>query len=203
MTAIVCVDKTGAIGKDNQLLYHIKEDMDFFKKYTMGKTCIMGRKTFESLPGNHILPGRKMVVVTSLPYKIIEKEEYKEFIEDGTLMATNKIGLAENHYKNRDDVVVIGGESIYRTFLPECKFIIMTTVDDKADNPDTWFPNIYEYEMFDRLTVSPTPPYKCWLQGIPTNKDWMYLDEETGLRYFREIWMNEKFIEGADLPFYY
>ena len=59
MQAIVCVDQNWGIGKDGKLLFRIKEDMQHFKRLTMGHTVIMGRKTLESLPGKKGLPGRR------------------------------------------------------------------------------------------------------------------------------------------------
>ena len=62
LTMIACVGKNRGIGKDNDLIYHFKEDMKFFKEHTMGKKMIMGRKTLESLP--KLLPGRTHLVLT-------------------------------------------------------------------------------------------------------------------------------------------
>ena len=62
LTIIACVGKDRGIGKDNELIYHFKEDMKFFREHTMGKKMIMGRKTLESLP--KLLPGRIHLVLT-------------------------------------------------------------------------------------------------------------------------------------------
>ena len=63
INAIVCVDKNWGIGKNNDLLFNLKEDMKFFKETTMGHPVVMGRRTFESLP--NILPGRENIVIST------------------------------------------------------------------------------------------------------------------------------------------
>ncbi len=70
MKSIVNVNKNWGIGKDNDLLVHIPEDMKFFRKTTAGKIVIMGRKTLESFPGAKPLPGRVNLVITSDPSRI-------------------------------------------------------------------------------------------------------------------------------------
>ena len=65
MTAIVCVDKNWAIGRDNALLFHISADLKRFKALTTGKTVVMGKNTLLSLPGGRPLPDRRNLVVST------------------------------------------------------------------------------------------------------------------------------------------
>ena len=74
VSVIVAYDEKRAIGFENKLLYHIKNDMIRFKNLTMGHTVIMGRKTFESLP-NGALPGRRNIVITHNPKVSFENAE--------------------------------------------------------------------------------------------------------------------------------
>ena len=75
MIAIAAIDNDWGIGKDGELLFHIKEDMRFFKRMTIGKVVVMGRKTFETLPNGKPLEDRLNLVITSNP-----KESYDNVI---------------------------------------------------------------------------------------------------------------------------
>ena len=71
ISIIVAVSEDWGIGKDNELLWHISEDLKRFKRLTFGNTVVMGKKTWESLP-RRPLPGRKNIVLTDNPNEIIE-----------------------------------------------------------------------------------------------------------------------------------
>lgn len=111
MNLIVAVDKNWGIGCDNKLLAHIPEDMKFFREMTMGKVVVMGRKTFESLP-NGALPNRTNIVLS-------RDENFKA----DNVRIHNSIGIGD------DSVFVIGGESIYKQYLPLCKRAYVTKID--------------------------------------------------------------------------
>ena len=117
MNLIVNVSENWAIGKGNSLLFHLSQDMKFFKEHTSGKTIVMGRKTLESLPGSKPLPNRKNIVLTRNsdyhPEGVTVYNSIDEFLKDNS---------------NTDDVYVIGGESIYRDFLPYCNKAFITKV---------------------------------------------------------------------------
>ncbi|MEM7651324.1 MAG: dihydrofolate reductase, partial [Pseudomonadota bacterium] len=84
LCAIVAIAKNHAIGKDNDLIWHLPADLKHFKKTTMGKPMIMGRKSFESLPG--LLPGRPHIVVTRSAQNMPEAASQEAFndIDTGT-----------------------------------------------------------------------------------------------------------------------
>ena len=129
MDIIVCIDKNNGIGKDGGLLFRIPEDMAYFRRMTVNKTVIMGRKTLESLPGGRPLENRRNIVLTR-----------------------NKGGVPEGAYAvssidelkaaiGRDEAFVIGGESIYAMLLDYCERAYVTEVEP-CGNADCFFPDI-------------------------------------------------------------
>lgn len=140
LSIIVATDLNGGIGKDNKLLFKIKEDLKRFKELTTGKTIIMGRKTFESLP-NGALPNRhNIVVTTSNRVNTISSTEsliFKKNIEE----------LIEEYKDSQEEVFVIGGGFVYKQFLPYCKKIYLTIGFGEFE-ADTFFKfNIDEWEI--------------------------------------------------------
>ncbi len=133
MNLIVNVSKNWAIGKSNALLFHLSQDMKFFKEHTTGKTIVMGRKTLESLPGSRPLPNRENVVLTRNP-------DYKP---DGVIVY-NSIDEFLANTPDTDDIYVIGGESLYRDLLPYCKRAFVTKVDKTIDDADAFMVNLDE-----------------------------------------------------------
>lgn len=126
---IVAVSEDYGIGKNNELLWQIPEDLRRFKKLTLGNTIIMGKKTWESLPRKP-LPGRKNIVLTDIPGEHIEGAETAYSIED----AVNKWG-------KKGEVFIIGGGSIYRQFMPLADRLYITHVHSKMP-ADVFFPEI-------------------------------------------------------------
>jgi dihydrofolate reductase len=129
ISIIVAVSEDWGIGKDNELLWHISEDLKRFKKLTSGNAVIMGKKTWESLP-RRPLPGRKNIVVTDDPNESIENSVTAYSIDD----ALDKCGPAE-------EIFIIGGGSIYRQFMPIADRLFITHVHKKAP-ADIFFPEI-------------------------------------------------------------
>lgn len=127
MNLIVNVSENWAIGKGNSLLFHLSQDMRFFKAHTTGKTVVMGRKTLESLPGAKPLPNRKNIILTRNP-------EYKP--EGVTVYNSIDDFLKDN--PDADDIYIIGGESLYRDLLPYCSRAFVTKVDATVDDADAY-----------------------------------------------------------------
>ena len=133
---IVAMTPQGIIGKDNQIPWHLPADLQRFKKITMGYPIIMGRKTFESLPG--ILPGRQHIVLT-------RNKKYKA--EDCEV--ANNWGHVASLVKGK--AFVIGGSAIYAYALPIAKKLHITIVHADLEG-DTYFPewNKNEWQEIER-----------------------------------------------------
>lgn len=101
---IVAMGNQNQIGKDNKLLWSIKEDMQNFKNLTLNHTVIMGRKTFESI--GKPLPNRENIVLT-------RNKEYQA----NNCIILHSLNEVMEHSKNKDEVFVIGGSEIYKMFL--------------------------------------------------------------------------------------
>lgn len=131
MNVIVAADMHKGIGKNGDLLVHIKSDMKRFKELTEHHVVIMGRKTLESLPGGKPLNNRTNVVMT----------RNFDYHPDGCIVVHNindiKNEILANF--NSKDIFVIGGGEIYNLLLPLCDTIYMTYLD-KIYGADTFFP---------------------------------------------------------------
>jgi len=125
---IAALNENYVLGRDNNLIWHIPEDLKRFKNITYGKPIIMGRKTFESLPG--ILPKRKHIVITrNKNYNILD--ERVEIIHD-----------VEDVLKYKDSPIegfVSGGGEIYKQLLPHCNKLYLTKIHS-YEKGDTYFP---------------------------------------------------------------
>lgn len=128
MQAIVAVSNNWGIGKDGELLFRISADLKRFKDLTSGHSVIMGRKTLESLPGKKGLPGRKNIVLTGNYALTAPNIETAHF----PVQAVFSAGV---------DTFVIGGESIYRQFLPLCERVFVTKIFASAE-ADAFFPDL-------------------------------------------------------------
>ena len=134
MNLIVNVDKNWAIGYKGKLLVSIPEDMKFFRSETMGKVVVLGRKTLETFPNGLPLKNRTNIILTRNP----------EFEAKGAIICHSVEEVLEkvSEYPP-EDVYIIGGDSIYREFLPYCDVAHVTRMDH-AYEADTWFPNLEE-----------------------------------------------------------
>ena len=120
MKLIAAVDSRGAIGRgDGSLLFHIPDDMARFRELTMGETVIMGRKTFESLPGGRPLAGRRNIVLT-------RNEDYSC---EGAEICHSVSELRELCGSIPGENIVIGGGDIYRLLMPLCTAAYITRID--------------------------------------------------------------------------
>ena len=131
---IVAKSQNNAIGKNNQLLWHLPKDMQHFKQTTMGHHVIMGRKTFASI--NRPLPGRELIVVTRNPHYHAPGCKTVHNIE-------NALGWAEQ--AGETEVLIAGGEEIYRATLPLADKIYLTEVKATLQG-DTFFPALDPHE---------------------------------------------------------
>ncbi|MEY4478230.1 MAG: hypothetical protein RL276_535 [Bacteroidota bacterium] len=131
--AIVAHDLNLAIGGGNDLLWHLPNDLKYFKEKTRGFPIIMGRKTFDSL--GRPLPGRRNMVVTRQPNWSAEGVEVFATVEDALAALEGADGF------------IVGGGEIYRIALPLVDVLYVTLVHTEISGADTWFP-----EYRDRFT---------------------------------------------------
>ena len=127
---IVAISDNNAIGRDNQLLWHISEDLKFFKRTTLGCPVIMGRKTFESI--GRALPKRVNIVI-SRGFSTAEEVAVTTSLEDAFKVAEET---------NLERCFVIGGGQIYSQALPLVDSLIVTHVHTVIEDADTFFPEI-------------------------------------------------------------
>ena len=151
MTAIVCVDKNWAIGRDNALLFHISADLKHFRALTTGKTVVMGKNTLLSLPGGRPLPNRRnLVVSTTMAPR--EGVEVARSVGEAAALAG-------------EDAVLMGGAQLYRALLPRCERVLVTQVDAAAVGADLLLSAALLRHTGDRAclgwqfnTAGPPPP---------------------------------------------
>ena len=132
MRMVALTDRKWAIGKGGDLLVRIPKDHQLFLQETLGCHVVMGRKTFESLPGKQPLYGRVNVVLSKDP----------SFSPKGVMICRSMEEALERLADvPRDRICVIGGESIYRQLLPLCDTVIVTRIDFDYE-ADAFFPNL-------------------------------------------------------------
>lgn len=132
ITLIAAVAQNRAIGFENHLIYHLREDLRRFKQLTTGHTVLMGRRTFESLPKG-ALPNRRNIVLS---------QTVQHFEGCDTFASLEE---ALQHCAADEHVFVIGGQTIYEQTLPLANRLCMTEIDDTPQQADAFF-----------------PPYKDW-----------------------------------------
>ena len=134
MNLIVNVDSNWAIGYRGKLLVSIPEDMKFFRSETTGKVVVLGRKTLDTFPGGQPLKNRTNIILTRNPNYQVKGAIICHSVEEV---------LEELTKYNSEDVYIIGGDSIYKEFLPYCDVAHVTRTDHVYD-ADAWFPNLEE-----------------------------------------------------------
>lgn len=162
ISIIVAISDDYGIGKNNDLLWHIPEDLKRFKRITTGKTVIMGKKTWESLP-KRPLPNRRNIVITDVAGETFPGGE-----------PAYSINEAVSKCSREEEAFIIGGGSVYRQFMPLADRLYITHVHRNAP-ADIFFPAIepdqwsvtekeefiseppgslpYTYVVYDRIKV--------------------------------------------------
>ncbi|MCB8994557.1 MAG: dihydrofolate reductase [Bacteroidales bacterium] len=144
ISIIVAIAENNAIGKNNELLWSIPEDMQWFKKHTSGHPVIMGRRTFLSLPKG-ALPNRRNIVISDVPGETFPSCEMVSSIEEALLACDEK-----------EESFIIGGGMIYRQFLPHARRLYITRVH-KSFDADTFFPE-FNYDEWKEVERQKFPP---------------------------------------------
>ena len=153
MIGVVAMNPVGCIGEAGRLPWHHPEDLQFFKRTTLGGTLVMGRVTWDSLP-RRPLPGRDHVVLTRDP---------DAFREEGAV-ATTPEGLDAALAGLKRPVFVIGGAQIYDLLFDRIDEFLVTRVLDEAPNGDTFFsrPLAPAFRLVSTEVLSPACTVERW-----------------------------------------
>lgn len=138
ISIIACIGKKLELGKNGGLCFHIPEDMRYFKETTMGHKVVMGRKTWDSLPGK--LPGRENIVISrhEVPGadKVIHTPE--EFFQENA--------------NTEEEIFVIGGGMVYFEALPYARNLYLTEVDAEVQDADSYFPE-FDRSLYEKQII--------------------------------------------------
>lgn len=130
MKTIVAVDKEWGIGKNNDLLFHLSQDLKYFKEKTLDKVIVMGGNTLLSFPGSKPLPKRTNIVLTDV------------FTRDDCIVCETLEELSQELKKyDTNDVFIVGGAMFYRTMIDYCDEAYVTKVDE-IGGAQVFFPNL-------------------------------------------------------------
>lgn len=130
ISLVAAVAKNFAIGKDNQLMWHLPNDLKFFKKYTTGKIIVMGRKTFESV-GSRPLPNRLNIVLSKSEHTDAENLKYYQSLDK----------IFED-YKDAEEICFVGGSKIYEMGMKYATHLVLTRVDTERLDAEVFFPKV-------------------------------------------------------------
>ena len=131
ISLIAAIGKNGEIGKNNKLIWHLKEDMQYFRKTTMNHPVIMGYNTYKSI--GRALPNRLNIVVT---------KNNKDKITDKSILVYDDLNKLIKDLKNEEEYFVIGGSSIYQEFYDIANKMYLTEINAEDRNADSYFPKI-------------------------------------------------------------
>lgn len=138
ISIIACVGKKLELGKKNDLIWHLPNDLKYFKNVTCGKTVIMGRRTFDSLPG--LLPKRHNIILQMPDESNVE----------GAIIYNDIPSIIEA-VKDEEEVFIIGGASIYKQFLPYADKLYLTEVSEVCDDAEVFFPTFDKKKYKKRI----------------------------------------------------
>lgn len=143
---IAAVGAKGELGKRNNLIWHLKGDMAFFRTQTIGHIVVMGANTFKSLPKK--LPNRMHYVLTRGSVKDMDEDDVKIFTDIGQLLAEVRLNA------KKQDVYVIGGASVYYLFMELAEEIILTEIDATDEQADAYFPKLDKTQFTRHVMAS-------------------------------------------------
>jgi len=149
LSLIVAMAKNRAIGRDNALPWHLPDDLKYFKSVTMGKPIVMGRKTFDSI--GRPLPGRLNIVITRNSEWQHPGVAVASSLQEALMMAASDEGSGSHSPR---EVMVIGGEQIYRTAIDRADRLYITRVQTEVDG-DAFFPEYDESQWFEVARQEP------------------------------------------------
>ena len=135
---IAAIGKNKELGKDGDLVFHIKEDMKYFRDTTKGHKIVMGRKTWESLPGK--LPNRENIVISRHP------------VDNADATITDLTEFIAQNKDTDEEIFIIGGGMVYTTFLDHAKTLYLTEIDAPAPAADTFFPD-FDKSKYEKTII--------------------------------------------------
>lgn len=141
LALIAAIGYSNELGLDNRLIWHIPEDLAFYKQMTMGKNIIMGRKTFESMPVN-AFKGRNPIVLSTK-----EVDRYADVV-----CYKDMDSLLRRIENSEEDFMVVGGAKVYEEFLPYVDVMYLTELY-KNFEADTFFP-VIDYRYWDNFRLA-------------------------------------------------
>lgn len=128
LTLIAAMDRNRLIGRDNALPWRLPADLQHFKQNTLNKIVLMGRKTWESLPGP--LPQRDCLVLS----------RNADYVAEGAQVVTSvDAARAYAHAQGADELIIMGGENLYAQLIDQAQTLLLTEVDEVFEG-DAWFP---------------------------------------------------------------
>ena len=136
ISIIAAVGKNLELGKNNKLIWNLKEDLKYFKEMTMGKTVVMGEKTYYSI--GKALPGRKNIVLSFDDINLNDAKVCNNYMEIFSLV--------------EEEIFVIGGASIYKLFLPYADKLYLTEIDDEDSSADCYFP-VFNKDSYEKKVI--------------------------------------------------
>ncbi|MBQ8646452.1 MAG: dihydrofolate reductase [Bacteroidales bacterium] len=140
LSLIVAVAQNNAIGRNNELLWHISEDLKYFKSTTTGHPVIMGRKTYESI--GRPLPGRRNIVLTRGTLEIPPVKNP----QTTSMEVVNSLDEVYAIAQGEEEFFVMGGGMLYNETFGKADFLYLTRIYAEAENADTFFPEVDEME---------------------------------------------------------
>ena len=139
ISIIAAIGKNNELGKNNDLIWHLKGDMKFFRELTTNHVIVMGRKTFESLP--KMLPNRHHIIISN------------NNLNDKVEVFNNINSFLEKYKDYEDEIFIIGGSSIYKAFLDYSNKLYLTEIDEEDKNADVYFP-LFDKSLWDKEYIS-------------------------------------------------
>ena len=138
ISLIAAIGKNRELGKNGDLIFHIKEDMKYFKEMTMGHKVLMGRKTWESLPGK--LTGRENIVIS------------RHEVPGADLVIHNLGEYLQENADTEEEIFVIGGGMVYFEALPYARNLYLTEVDVEVEGADSYFPE-FDRSLYEKQII--------------------------------------------------
>lgn len=157
IAAIVCVEKDFGIGKGNDLIVNIPDDMKHFSRVTSGGVVIMGRKTYESLPNGALKKRTNLVITRNATGDPDNPDE--SGVTTITMDQAKEYLLQKAEKKEECKVFVIGGGEVYKELIPYCEMIYLTKVLRHFD-ADTYFPNLDHMPEWDLIQADDIQEYE-------------------------------------------